>query len=123
VAIVGSSGCGKSTILRLLFRFYDPNEGQITIGGRNVQTELTRESIQKAVAVIPQDTVLFHESIAYNLQYGNLQASWEQVLEASKKARLHESIQKFPQGYDTIVGERGLKLSGGGTYSMNSLHG
>ncbi|GAX11581.1 ATP-binding cassette, subfamily B (MDR/TAP), member 7 [Fistulifera solaris] len=113
VAIVGSSGCGKSTILRLLYRFYDPQQGNITVGGYNVQTELTRASLQKAIAVVPQDTVLFHESIYYNIHYGNLEATHEQVMEAARKAHLHETIMQFPNQYDTIVGERGLKLSGG----------
>jgi ABC-type transport system involved in Fe-S cluster assembly fused permease/ATPase subunit len=113
VAIVGSSGCGKSTILRLLYRFYDPQQGNITVGGYNVQTELTRASLQKAIAVVPQDTVLFHESIYYNIHYGNLEATHEQVMEAARKAHLHDTIMQFPNQYDTIVGERGLKLSGG----------
>lgn len=117
VAVVGSSGCGKSTLLRLLYRFYNPNQGQISIGGNNDQfytlDQLQKDSLQRSIAVVPQDTVLFHETIAYNIQYGNLNASGEQVVEAAKKARLHDTIMSFPQGYDTIVGERGLKLSGG----------
>jgi ATP-binding cassette subfamily B (MDR/TAP) protein 7 len=112
IAFVGSSGCGKSTILRLLYRFYEPNEGSISIGGHDV-TNLTRDSLQRAIAVVPQDTVLFHESIGYNIQYGNLDASWDEVIEASKKAQIHDTIMSFSDGYDTIVGERGLKLSGG----------
>ena len=117
VAVVGSSGCGKSTLLRLLYRFYDPNAGRITIGGESDNffqlNELQKDSLQRAIAVVPQDTVLFHESIAYNLQYGDMSASWDEVVEAAKQARLHETIQSFPDGYDTVVGERGLKLSGG----------
>jgi ATP-binding cassette, subfamily B (MDR/TAP), member 7 len=116
VAVVGSSGCGKTTILRLLYRFYKPDEGRITIGNGDVQynlDDLQRDSLQRAIAVVPQDVVLFHESIAYNLQYGDLNASWEEVVEAAKKARLHDTILSFPAGYDTVVGERGLKLSGG----------
>jgi ABC-type transport system involved in Fe-S cluster assembly fused permease/ATPase subunit len=112
VAIVGSSGCGKSTILRLLYRFYDPDEGRITIGDVDV-TDFTKESVQKAIAVVPQDVVLFHETIKYNIQYGNLSASWDQVVDAARKAKIHDAILRFPEGYDTIVGERGLKLSGG----------
>jgi ATP-binding cassette subfamily B (MDR/TAP) protein 7 len=112
IAFVGSSGCGKSTILRLLYRFYEPNQGSISIGGHDV-TNLTRDSLQRAIAVVPQDTVLFHESIGYNIQYGNLSASWDEVIEAAKKAQIHDTIMSFPDGYDTIVGERGLKLSGG----------
>jgi ABC-type multidrug transport system fused ATPase/permease subunit len=109
---VGSSGCGKSTLLRLLYRFYDPDSGAVKVGGRDV-LDLQRESLQRAVAVIPQDTVLFHETIRYNLQYGNLHAPWEQVVEAAKQAQIHDTILSFPDGYDTVVGERGLKLSGG----------
>jgi ATP-binding cassette, subfamily B (MDR/TAP), member 7 len=109
---VGSSGCGKSTLLRLLYRFYDPDGGAVKVGGRDV-LDLQRESIQRAVAVIPQDTVLFHDTIKYNLQYGNLNAAWEQVVEAARQAQIHDTIMSFPDGYDTVVGERGLKLSGG----------
>jgi ATP-binding cassette subfamily B (MDR/TAP) protein 7 len=112
VALVGSSGCGKSTLLRLLYRFYQPNAGTITIGGKPV-TDLSLESVRKSIAVIPQDTVLFHESIGYNINYGNLEASWDEVVEAAKQAKIHDTIMSFPDGYDTIVGERGLKLSGG----------
>lgn len=112
VAIVGSSGCGKSTIIRLLYRYYDADQGTISLGGHSLDN-LTRESVRKAIAVIPQDTVLFHETISYNLQYGNLDAPWEDVVEASKKAKLHDTIISLPDGYDTVVGERGLKLSGG----------
>ena len=112
VAFVGSSGCGKSTLLRLLYRFYQPDGGNITIGGRSVD-DLSIESVRKSMAVVPQDTVLFHESIGYNIHYGDLNASWDDVIEAAKSARIHDTIMSFPDGYDTIVGERGLKLSGG----------
>jgi len=112
VAIVGASGCGKSSLLRLLYRFYQPHEGSITIGGREAQN-FTTDSIRAAIAVVPQDTVLFNETIGYNIHYGNLDASWDQVIEAARQARLHDSIMKFGDQYDTIVGERGLKLSGG----------
>ena len=112
IAIVGSSGCGKSTILRLLYRFYNPESGNILVGGRDI-SDLKKDSLQRAIAVVPQDVVLFHESIAYNIQYGNLNASWEQVVEAAKKANIHKTILSLPDGYDTVVGERGLKLSGG----------
>ena len=112
IAIVGSSGCGKSTILRLLYRFYEAEAGSITIGGRDV-SELQKDSLQRAIAVVPQDVVLFHESIGYNIQYGRLNASWDEVIEAAKKAKIHDTIMSFPDGYDTVVGERGLKLSGG----------
>jgi ATP-binding cassette, subfamily B (MDR/TAP), member 7 len=112
VAIVGSSGCGKSTILRLLYRFFDPHQGHVSIGGRPV-TDWTRESVQRAMAVVPQDVILFHETIGYNIQYGNLNASWDDVVAAAQKAKIHDTILSFPDGYNTIVGERGLKLSGG----------
>jgi ABC-type transport system involved in Fe-S cluster assembly fused permease/ATPase subunit len=112
VAIVGSSGSGKSTILRLLYRFYEPNSGDILLGGKPLGA-WTQSSIQRAMAVVPQDTVLFHESIFYNIHYGNLQATPEQVYEAAKRAEIHDAIERFPEKYDTIVGERGLKLSGG----------
>jgi len=112
VAIVGTSGCGKSTLLRLLYRFYSPDKGSIRIGGRDI-SDYTTESVRNAIAVVPQDVVLFNDSIGYNIHYGNLNASWDEVIEAAKKAHLHETITKLPNGYDTLVGERGLKLSGG----------
>lgn len=120
VAIVGSSGCGKSTILRLLYRFYQADAGIISIGGRDV-SDLQKDSLQRAIAVIPQDVVLFHESIGYNIQYGNLNASWDQVVEAAKKAKIHDTIMSFPEGYDTVVGERGLKISGGEKQRVRSI--
>ncbi|KAL7542829.1 hypothetical protein ACHAXR_012408 [Thalassiosira sp. AJA248-18] len=112
IAIVGSSGCGKSTLLRMIYRFYAPDNGSIRIGGRDV-SEYTTESLRRAMAVVPQDVVLFNDSIGYNIHYGNLNASWEDVIDASKKAHLHDIITRMPNGYNTIVGERGLKMSGG----------
>jgi ABC-type multidrug transport system fused ATPase/permease subunit len=142
VAVVGSSGCGKlhslfentkrtllacgrtfslnlhlnfsgkSTLIRMLYRFYNPINGTIRIGGNDI-LNYTTDSIRKSIAVVPQDIVLFNDSIGYNIHYGDLNASWEDVVEAAKKAHLHETIIKLPNGYDTIVGERGLKLSGG----------
>jgi ABC-type transport system involved in Fe-S cluster assembly fused permease/ATPase subunit len=119
VAIVGASGSGKSTILRLLYRFYEPTndpekDGKaiITLGGHELN-DMALYSVRGAMAVVPQDTVLFHESIGYNIQYGNLKASWDEVIEAAKRARIHDTVMSFPDGYNTIVGERGLKLSGG----------
>ena len=115
VALVGSSGCGKSTILRLLYRFYDPREdtgSSITLGGQPLK-DMTLDSVRKRIAVVPQDTVLFHESIGYNIHYGDLSRPWEDVIDAAKQAKIHDTIVSFPDGYDTVVGERGLKLSGG----------
>lgn len=112
VALVGSSGCGKSTILRLLYRFYNPDSGHIMLGGRELK-DLNTDSVQRAIAVVPQDTMLFHDTIGYNIHYGDLDAPWEEVIEASKQAKIHETIMSFPEGYDTVVGERGMKLSGG----------
>jgi ATP-binding cassette subfamily B (MDR/TAP) protein 7 len=112
VAFVGTSGCGKSTILRLIYRFYDPDVGCVKIGGHDAR-DLSIDSLQKAIAVVPQDTILFHDTIRYNIQYGDLNASWEEVENAAKKAQIHDAIMSFADGYDTLVGERGLKLSGG----------
>jgi len=109
--IIGSSGCGKSTLIRLLYRFYDPKNGKVLLGGKDIR-DYTLESIRKAIAVVPQDTILFNESIGYNIHYGNLNASWDEVIDAAKKAKIHDTILGMPQGYQTIVGERGLKLSG-----------
>jgi ABC-type transport system involved in Fe-S cluster assembly fused permease/ATPase subunit len=100
IALVGSSGCGKSTLIRLLYRFYEANSGQITLGGHPLDS-LTTDSIRRAIAVVPQDTVLFHDSIGYNIHYGDLSASWDDVVEAAKKARIHDTIMSFPDGYDT----------------------
>ena len=109
VAFVGSSGSGKSTILRLLYRFYDPSNttGEVSIGGANLK-DMKLDSIRENIAVIPQDTVLFHESIGYNINYGNLEASFEEVVEAAKQAKIHDTIMSFPDGYETVVGERGM---------------
>ncbi|XP_070171500.1 iron-sulfur clusters transporter ABCB7, mitochondrial [Polyergus mexicanus] len=112
VAIVGGSGCGKTTIVRLLYRFFEPQSGDIYINGHNIR-DVNLEDLRDCISIVPQDTVLFHESIFYNLHYGNLKKSHDDVLEAAKMANLHDSILKWPQGYDTPVGERGLKLSGG----------
>lgn len=123
VAIVGSSGCGKSTLIRMLYRFYNPDTGTIRIGKSDIKS-YTIESIRKAIAVVPQDVVLFNDSIGYNIHYGNLNASWDEVIEASKKAHLHDIIMRLPDGYNTIVGERGLKMSGGGennSYLLSSV--
>ncbi|XP_069318902.1 iron-sulfur clusters transporter ABCB7, mitochondrial isoform X4 [Eulemur rufifrons] len=112
VAIVGGSGSGKSTIVRLLFRFYEPQKGSIYLAGQNIQ-DVSLESLRRAVGVVPQDAVLFHNTIYYNLLYGNISASPEEVHAVAKLAGLHDAILRMPHGYDTQVGERGLKLSGG----------
>uniref|UniRef100_A0A8C6T644 Iron-sulfur clusters transporter ABCB7, mitochondrial n=1 Tax=Neogobius melanostomus TaxID=47308 RepID=A0A8C6T644_9GOBI len=112
VAIVGGSGSGKSTIMRLLFRFYEPQQGNIYIAGQNIR-EVSLDSLRKALGVVPQDAVLFHNTIFYNLQYGNINATAEEVYQVARLAGLHDAILKMPHGYDTQVGERGLKLSGG----------
>ncbi|XP_057256538.1 iron-sulfur clusters transporter ABCB7, mitochondrial isoform X3 [Pezoporus wallicus] len=112
VAIVGGSGSGKSTIVRLLFRFYEPQKGNIYVAGQNIQ-DISLESLRKAIGVVPQDAVLFHNTIYYNLLYGNIGATPEEVYAAAKLAGIHDAILRMPNGYNTQVGERGLKLSGG----------
>ncbi len=112
VAVVGPSGAGKSTIARLLFRFYDVSEGAVRIDGQDVR-ECTQQSLHENIAVVPQDTVLFNESIYFNIQYAKPGASKEEIEQAAKLANIHDFIEQLPQQYETIVGERGLKLSGG----------
>jgi len=112
VAIVGHSGAGKSTISRLLYRFYDVSSGEITIDGHNI-SDVTQESLRASIGIVPQDTVLFNDSISYNIAYGNPDAPEEKVVEAAKLASIHDFIEAQPEGYKTNVGERGLKVSGG----------
>ena len=112
VAIVGPTGAGKSTISRLLFKFYDPKEGNIFINNTNVN-KISQNSLRKIIGVVPQDTVLFNDTIYYNIAYGNTGATKEEVISAAQNADIHEFITILPDGYETIVGERGLKLSGG----------
>ncbi len=112
VAVVGFSGGGKSTLVRLLFRFYDVIKGKILIDGQDI-SQITQDSLRKAIGIVPQDTVLFNESIFYNIQYGNLNASKAEVKQAAKMAHIDKFIESLPDGWDSIVGERGLKLSGG----------
>lgn len=112
VAVVGPSGSGKSTLSRLLLRFYDPDQGRIRIDGQDIKT-LTLSSLRAVMGVVPQDTVLFNETIGYNIAYGRPGASREEIVAAAKIARLDDFIAQHPQGYDILVGERGLKLSGG----------
>jgi ATP-binding cassette subfamily B protein len=112
VAVVGHSGAGKSTLARLLYRFYDINQGSILIGGREIR-QLKQTSLRAAIGIVPQDTVLFNDTIRYNIRYGRPEASEAEVEAAAQAAQLHEFIATLPQGYDSRVGERGLKLSGG----------
>ena len=112
VAVVGPSGSGKSTLARLLFRFYDVQQGTIRIDGHEIR-QLTQDSVRKAIGIVPQDTVLFNDTVYYNIAYGNTRASREQVEDAARSARIHDFIASTPLGYETMVGERGLKLSGG----------
>ncbi|XP_067853289.1 iron-sulfur clusters transporter ABCB7, mitochondrial [Heptranchias perlo] len=112
VAIVGGSGSGKSTIVRLLFRFYEPQKGSIYVAGQNIK-DISLESLRKTIGVVPQDAVLFHNTIFYNLRYGNINATEEEIYNVARLAGLHNSILRMPNGYNSQVGERGLKLSGG----------
>ncbi len=112
LAVVGESGSGKSTLARLLYRFYDINRGQILINGKDLR-QLTQSSLRAAIGIVPQDTVLFNDTIYYNILYGQPEASSEQVLAAAESAQLAGFIERLPDGYETRVGERGLKLSGG----------
>lgn len=112
VAIVGASGAGKSTISRLLFRFYDIDEGRITIDGQDIR-DVTQASLRAAIGIVPQDTVLFNDTVFYNIQYGRPSASPSEVEEAARMAQIHDFVMSLPDGYNAKVGERGLKLSGG----------
>jgi len=112
VAVVGPSGAGKSTLARLMFRFYDVTGGRITINGQDIRG-VTQSSLRKALGIVPQDTVLFNDTVRYNIAYGNTSATPAHVEDAARTARIHDFIVSTPKGYDTMVGERGLKLSGG----------
>jgi ATP-binding cassette subfamily B protein len=112
IAIVGPSGAGKSTISRLLFRFYDVTGGRISIDGQDVR-DVTQKSLRMAIGMVPQDTVLFNDTIRYNIRYGRWEASDAEVEEAARLAQIDTFIRMSPKGYETEVGERGLKLSGG----------
>jgi len=112
VAVVGPSGAGKSTLGRLLYRFYDIQQGRITIAGQDIRG-VTQESLRRAIGIVPQDTVLFNDTVAYNIAYGRTGASQAEVEQAARAAHIHDFIAAQPRGYETMVGERGLKLSGG----------
>ena len=112
VAVVGPSGSGKSTLARLLFRFYDIQQGRITIAGQEIRS-VTQASVRQAIGIVPQDTVLFNDTVAYNIAYGRPGATQDEIEAAARAARIHDFIASTPKGYATMVGERGLKLSGG----------
>jgi ATP-binding cassette subfamily B protein len=112
VAVVGASGAGKSTLARLLFRFYDVGQGRVLIDGQDIST-VTQTSLRAAIGIVPQDTVLFNESLQYNLAYARPDATQDEIIAAAQLAQLHDFVQSLPEGYNTVVGERGLKLSGG----------
>ena len=112
VAIVGPSGSGKSTLSRILYRFYDVSAGTVSIDGQDI-TMLTQDSLRAAIGIVPQDTVLFNDTVYYNIAYGNPKASPAEVEAAAKLARIHDFVMSLPDGYQSKVGERGLKLSGG----------
>ena len=112
IAIVGPSGAGKSTISRLLFRFYEPQSGRVIVDGQDI-AQVRQESLREAIGMVPQDTVLFNDTIGYNIRYGRWDASEEEVREAARLAQIDTFIASLPEGYETPVGERGLKLSGG----------
>jgi ATP-binding cassette subfamily B protein len=112
VAVVGPSGAGKSTLARLLFRFYDVTKGAVSIDGQDIQ-QVTQESLRENIGIVPQDTVLFNHTIEHNIRYAKLDASMEEIEQAAKHANIHDFIMSLPEAYQTIVGERGLKLSGG----------
>ena len=112
MAIVGPSGAGKSTISRLLYRFYDVGRGRVLIDGQDIR-DVTQKSLRDAIGMVPQDTVLFNDTIRYNIRYGRWDASDAEVEEAARLAQIDGFIKQMPKGYDTEVGERGLKLSGG----------
>jgi ATP-binding cassette, subfamily B (MDR/TAP), member 7 len=112
IAVVGPSGCGKSTLLRLLFRFYDVQEGRILIDDQDIR-QVSLESLRKAIGVVPQDTPLFNDTIEHNIRYGDMNASPEQVQAAAQRAQIHNIVSSFPDGYKTMVGERGMMISGG----------
>jgi ABC-type transport system involved in Fe-S cluster assembly fused permease/ATPase subunit len=112
LAVVGHSGAGKSTLARLLFRFYDVNGGRILINGQDIRA-VTQQSLREAIGIVPQDTVLFNDTVEYNIAYGRCGASREEIEQAARMANIHDFIASLPDGYQTVVGERGLKLSGG----------
>ena len=112
VAVVGPSGAGKSTLARLLFRFYEVSGGRILINDQDIR-DVTQKSLRAAIGIVPQDTVLFNDTIYYNIAYGRPAATHQEIIAAAQAAHIHDFVVSLPQGYETMVGERGLKLSGG----------
>jgi ATP-binding cassette subfamily B protein len=112
IAVVGPSGAGKSTLSRLLFRFYEADRGRILVDEQDIR-DVTQASLRENIGIVPQDTVLFNQSIFHNIHYANREASMDDVIHAARVANIHDFIESLPDGYETIVGERGLKLSGG----------
>ncbi|HOQ01518.1 MAG TPA: ATP-binding cassette domain-containing protein [Acetivibrio clariflavus] len=112
IALVGPTGVGKTTIISLIARFYDPTEGQILLDGINLK-DMTVASLRNQISIVLQDIFLFNGSVAENIAYGSKEASFEDIVRAAKIARAHDFIMDLPQGYDTVIGERGVKLSGG----------
>ena len=112
VAVVGPSGAGKSTISRILYRFYDIKGGRVTIDGQDIR-DVTQESLRSVIGIVPQDTVLFNDTVKYNIAYGRIGANESEIKDAARLAQIDKFIRHLPQGYDAMVGERGLKLSGG----------
>jgi ATP-binding cassette subfamily B protein len=112
VAVVGPSGAGKSTISRILYRFYDIKSGAVTIDGQDIR-DVTQESLREKIGIVPQDTVLFNDTVKYNIAYGRIGANESEIKDAARMAQIDKFIQELPLGYDAMVGERGLKLSGG----------
>ena len=112
LAVVGPSGAGKSTMSRILYRFYDIKGGRVTIDGQDVR-DVTQESVRRAIGIVPQDTVLFNDTIAYNIGYGRAGATQAEIEAAARQAQVHDFVMRLPDGYASMVGERGLKLSGG----------
>src|SRR6185436_17440568 len=112
VAVVGASGAGKSTLSRLVFRFYDVSNGRILIDGVDIR-DVTQKSLRRTIGIVPQDTVLFNDTIYYNIAYGRPEATHEDIIAAAKAAHIHTFVESLPDKYEAIVGERGLKLSGG----------
>ena len=111
-AIVGQSGFGKTTLLHLLFRIYDPSQGRILIDGQDI-SDLKFDSFREYISVIPQNGILFNDTVLFNLQYGNPDATMDEIIEIAKKCEIHDTIMRMPEGYDTLVGDLGGKLSGG----------